>query len=262
MRLSALFFTAFAALAFFAALLSLPAPAQQQQSAPPRFVETFTAIDEARWVVADGWSNGAWTANDWRREQIARIDDGIEITLARAEDGDKQFTSGELQSHVFYQYGYFETRLRAPRGSGLVTGFFTYVREGGTRSWDEIDIEILGRNTRAVQFTTFNNGRRRITTKALPFDAAEDFHTYGFEWTPRHIRWYVDGVLMHEERAFFIFRRLPQDPQRLYLHLWNSETLTDWLGPIRPEQAPWRLRVSCIAYAERYEGRELCAPPL
>lgn len=227
-----------------------------QQNRPQAFIETFSTIDETRWRVADGWSNGEWTANDWRRSQIRRVPQGIDISLARSRGGAKRYSSGELQSEDVYRYGYFETRMRVPRGSGLVTGFFTYVRPAGENTWGEIDIEILGRDTRSIQFTYFHRGESRITTLPLGFDAAAGMHTYGFEWTPRAIRWYVDGRMLHEETG--ARGPLPQAPQRLYLHLWNSETLTDWLGPILPWAGPWRLTVSCIAYAPSYEGRTMC----
>lgn len=244
--------TAFIAFAMALSLCGL-AHAQERQ---PAFTETFEELDESRWRIADGWSNGAWTANDWRRSQVRHTPNRVEITLARSRGGAKRYSSGELQSEEVYRYGYFETRLQAPRGSGLVTGFFTYTRPGNENTWDEIDIEILGRNTRAVQFTYFRHGERHITTVPLGFDAADAMHTYGFEWTPRALRWYVDGRLLHQETGEN--SPLPQAPQRLYLHLWNTETLTDWLGPILPWQAPWRLTVSCIAYAPSYEGRALC----
>jgi beta-glucanase (GH16 family) len=238
------------------ALLGGVAHAQETPSTQG-FVDTLGIVDEARWRVADGWSNGDWTANDWRRSQIRRTPTGIEITLARTRGGEKRFSSGELQSENVYRYGYFETRLRAPRGSGLVTGFFTYTRSGPENTWDEIDIEILGRDTRSVQLTYYRNGERHIVTLPLGFDAAAGQHTYGFDWTPRALRWYVDGRLIHEETG--ANGPLPRDAQRLYLHLWNTETLNDWLGPIMPWEGPWRLDVSCIAYAPQYGGRSLCA---
>jgi beta-glucanase (GH16 family) len=243
----------FAALALIAGLAcALPARAQEA------FTDHFETLDETRWRVSDGWSNGEWTANDWRRGQILQTPGDLQITLARQRGGDKRFSSGELQSDMPFHYGYYEIRMQAPRGSGLVSGFFTYTRAGGTRTWDEIDVEILGRNTRAVQFTYFSRGQRYITTVRLPFDAAEGMHTYGFEWRPDAIRWFVDGVMMHEELG--ARGPLPQSAQRLYVHLWNSETLRGWLGPILPWDGPWRLNVDCIAYAPAYEGRSLCGP--
>ena len=230
-----------------------PAP----QLPVPAFVETFAPIDEERWRLADGWSNGDWTANDWREDQVQTAPHGIDIVLDAATGGDKAYASGELQSDEEFRYGYFETRMRVPRGSGLVTGFFTYTRAGHERTWEEIDVEILGRDTHSIQLTYFRRGRDHIVTRPLGFDAAADFHNYGFEWTPDHLRWYVDGTVVREERG--ADAPLPRAAQRLYLHLWNTETLTDWLGPINPDEGPWRLSVACIAFAPRYEGRPLCA---
>lgn len=246
------------AIAIVFALAATLAVSASAQNAPTPFIDRFATLNEERWLIADGWTNGAWTANDWRRSQVILDDERMQITLERTRGGRKRYSSGELQSRVYYQYGYFEIRMQAPRGSGLVTGFFTYARNGGENTWDEIDIEILGRDTRSVQLTYFRGGVRHERTVALPFDAAFGQHTYGFEWTPTAIRWYVNGQLLHEETG--ANGPLPQSPQRLYLHLWNTETLTSWLGPILPWEGPWRLRVSCIAYAERYEGRSLCAP--
>lgn len=241
-------------IAAFALGLACAAPARAQEA----FTDTFQTLDETRWRVSDGWSNGEWTANDWRRDQIVHTPGNLQVTLARRRGGEKRFSSGELQSDFGFRHGYFEIRMQAPRGSGLVSGFFTYTRAGGAQTWDEIDIEILGRNTRAVQFTYFSRGVRYITTLRLPFDASAAMHTYAFDWSENYIRWYVDGELFHEETG----ERgpLPQSEQRLYLHLWNSETLRGWLGPILPWDGPWRLNVSCIAYAPTYEGRSLCQP--
>src|SRR5690606_11920379 len=153
--------------------------------------------------------------------QIKPVPEGVEILLARSRGGEKHYSSGELQSEAAFRYGYFETRLRAPRGSGLVTGFFTYARPGAENTWGVIDIEILGRETRSVQLASFRRGDQHVTTLALTFVAAAGFHTYGFEWTREAIRWYVDGRPIHEETG--ANGPLPQRPQRLYLHLWNTE---------------------------------------
>jgi endo-1,3-1,4-beta-glycanase ExoK len=246
-------------IAVLAGFTTACAPARAPPQLPvPAFAETFPTLDEERWRVADGWSNGEWTANHWREEQVQVVPHGIDIVLDAATDGDKPYASGELQSDEEFRYGYFEARMRVPSGSGLVTGFFTYTRDGHERTWEEIDIEILGRDTRSIQLTYFHRGRDHIVTRPLGFDAAAGFHTYAFEWMPDHLRWYVDGTLVHEERGGS--DPLPRATQRLFLHLWNTETLTEWLGPIEPDEGPWRLSVSCIAYAPRYEGRPLCSP--
>jgi hypothetical protein len=44
-------------------------------------------------------------------------------------------------------------------------------------------------------------------------------------------------------------------PQQLILNLWASEQLDSWVGKLDLDKAPWRLDVSCMAYAATYSGR-------
>ncbi len=240
---------------------SLPALRRLPSRVLPIFVDRFQSLDERdRWAISDGWSNGAWTANDWRREQLAtKSGAGLLITLAaNRRDEDKPFTSGEISTHEIFRYGYFETRFRMPRGSGLVAGVFTFTREGDGDTWDEIDIEMLGRDTRSLELTYFSSGREHKHIVALPFDAADAFHTYAFDWRPDAIRWYVDDQLVHEARGADI--ESMTRPQRFIVNLWNSEQLREWVGPIEAVSGSWTLNVTCVAHAAEYPGQAICEP--
>ena len=53
-------------------------------------------------------------------------------------------------------------------------------------------------------------------------DLADDFHTYGLEWTPDHLTFYFDDVPVRTiENAEY------HQPLRLN---FDSETMPDWLG--------------------------------
>jgi endo-1,3-1,4-beta-glycanase ExoK len=218
------------------------------------FVERFDrdAIDD-RWVVADGWSNGSWMANDWRRSSLGIKPNLLTLNLEKGPEGsDYELASGELQTHARHRYGYFEIRMKVPRGSGLVTGFFTYAGRSGGQRPNEIDIEILGRNTRVVELTIHENNRPTSKKVTLPFDAADGFHTYGFDWQPGHVRWYADGQLIHSETGGAAQRLVR--PQQLFLNLWSSKELHAWVGRLDTNRAPWKLEVACMAYAPTYAG--------
>ena len=231
-----------------------PAPAEILPQMGEAFVERFDGGVDARWSVSDGWSNGGWMMNDWRRSAVETAPDLTAILLQPGPEGSKyKLASGELQSHERHRYGYFEVRMKVPRGAGLVTGFFSYAgQEGGTRP-NEIDIEILGRNTRVAELTIHENGEATSTKVTLPFDAGDGFHVYGFDWQPGHVRWYIDGKLVHAESGGAA-RRLVR-PQQMILNLWASERLDSWVGKLDLARAPWRLDVSCMAYAASYSGR-------
>jgi len=222
------------------------------------FLERFQTLDESRWVFSDGWNNGTWMENDWRRDALSLSPAGLTITMRPNRPGPERrpYMSGELQSHDSYLYGYFEASMRIPRGEGVVAGFFTYARPGESDTWEEIDIEFLGKRPRAMAVTYHVHGFSHQDMIDLGFDASQAFHTYGFEWTEDAVRWYVDNRLVHEVRDPRLQRL--RRPQRLYLSLWNSTELYRWVGDLDPEEAPWTLGVSCIAQAGRYDGVSLC----
>lgn len=222
------------------------------------FIDRFERLNTGRWEVSHGWSNGAWTENEWRREQVAVTPEGLAITLQPGAPGaEKAYVSGEIATHERFLYGYYEARMRMPRGQGLVVGFFTFTRPEGRSSWHEIDMEFVGRDTRWLELAHHVEGQARNRTIVLPYDAADGFHTYAFEWRPDAIRWYVDNVMVHEARGPEVARLTR--PQRFYINVWNSRELYRWVGQIDPSEAPHTLTVACVARAPEYRGVSLCA---
>lgn len=218
------------------------------------FVDTFDRANITdRWFTSDGWANGRWMANDWRKEAVEADKGRMTLNLKPGPKGSGyELMGGEVRTHDFRRYGYFEVKMRVPRGEGTVAGVFTYAdRKKGVKP-NEIDIEILGKNTRAAELTIHENGRSTSKIVTLPFDASEGFHTYAFDWQPTYVRWYVDGVLAHEETGPAA-RNLVR-PQQLILNLWGSRELKAWVGQLDTKQGPWKLDFSCVAYAATYSG--------
>ena len=236
---------------------SAPAPATPQADLPAMsspFVERFDRANIAdRWFVSDGWSNGKWMSNDWRKAAVEAGNGQMTLNLKPGPKGsDYELMSGEVRTHDFMRYGYFEVRMRVPRGAGTVSGVFSYADRAKGVKPNEIDIEILGKNTRAAELTIHENGRSTSRIVTLPFDAADGFHTYGFDWQPGYVRWYIDGALAHQETGRAA-RNLVR-PQQLILNLWGSRELKAWVGPLDRKQGPWRLEFSCVAHAPTYAG--------
>ncbi|MBL8538218.1 MAG: family 16 glycosylhydrolase [Hyphomonadaceae bacterium] len=240
-------------------LATLPLKAQAQTATTSSlFVERFqTPLIDPRWIVSDGWHSGEWFSSEWRRDQVGLGPQGLVISLDRnAGDGEKPYVSGEISTSEEYLYGYFEARLRMPRGRGLVSAFFTFTRPEGVESWNEIDMELTGYDPRRIELVYHVAGQATLQVEELPFDASEDFHTYAFEWRRNAIRWYIDNELVHVSRRGRVAELTR--PQRMFSSLWNSERMPRWLGVIDPSEAPWKMHVACMAYAPRYEGRSLC----
>ncbi len=237
-------------------------PAALQRKAAPRltgggepFVDTFDTLNKPRWNVSHGWRNGEWTVNDWRRSQV-RFDGSLKMMLEKRKTNLAQFVGAEVQSDKNYGHGYFEVRMRAAHASGTVSGFFTYTGPAFGKEWDEIDIEILGAKPREAMFTYFRNGKKIEHIHKLDYDATKETHTYGFDWQPEYIRWYVDGELAHEARGEGL--PLPINTQKLMMSLWGSRTLNDWVGPFDPRELPSMMVIECASFAPSFEERQPC----
>ena len=245
-----------------------PAPEPAEAAATPgpklpqmgkAFIERFDGeqLNEDRWYISDGWSNGDWMENDWRRSQISMTPEGLRITLERSLGGSKKLLAGgEVQTRELFRYGYFEVRMRVPRGEGLITGAFTYIGPEGRVRPNEIDVEILGKATRRIDMTIHEKGRSTGAKADLPFDSADGFYSYGFDWQPAYVRWYAEGVMIHEEKGSAA-RNLVR-PQKFFLSQWGTKQLHQWAGELDASRGPWNLDIACVGYAPTYEGKPLC----
>ncbi len=247
-----------------------PAPEPEPEAVPAvpadpelaQIGEAFTdrfegGVLHPRWYVSDGWSNGDHMENDWRASRVSVTGAGVVLTLSAADDGNaKPFSSAEISTTDHFRYGWFEFRLKTPKDPGLVAGLFSFVPTDNQGRSNEIDFEFLGRATRNVELAYHQNHKGTGHTAKLPFDASADFHTYAFEWLPDRVRWYADGQVIHEVTGAPI--RNLRRPQKIFAHLWASETLEQWVGRFDPSRGPWKLEIACIAYWPEKPPAPLC----
>ncbi len=199
------------------------------------FTDNFDGFNTGRWHKADGWSNGSMFNVGWRADHVWFSGGvmGLNLDNASCPGGcsGKPYASGEYRTNDHYSYGRFETRMKAVKGSGTVTAFFTYTGPSDGQPWDEIDVEILGKNTTQMQTNYFTNGaggHEKIIN--LGFDAAAGYHNYAIEWWNQGtINWFVDGRLVHQENGSR--GALPTRPMRMMLNLWPGIGVDGWLGP-------------------------------
>ena len=162
---------------------------------------------------------------------IGHGSDGATLTLSTSGVRDRPFRSGALSSSRQFLHGRFEIEMRAARGDGLVTGFFLH----RFAPRQEIDIEITGNELHRVLLNVYFNPGNEGTALDygyrgspcsidLDFDASEDFHRYAIEWCPDRIRWFVDGVLVHE-RGSWDPTPVPHLPMTLHANLWSPRSV-------------------------------------
>ena len=236
--------------------LILAALAPEPRATGRPFVDHFAALDTTRWFVSSGWSNGPWYLNDWQATQIAQTRPGLDVTLTKSATYAGGYTSGEIQSRNYYRYGYFEISLQAARGDGVINGFFTYTGAPRGRPWNEVDVEILGKNTRAVQVTYHTEAGSWTKILPLGFDSSEGQHIYAFDRQPTYVRWYVDGVLIHEETGPNLAQL--NESQQLMFQLWATDSNPGWAGIFKWPGAPLVARIGCMAAAPERPAAPLC----
>ena len=213
-----------------AALLATPftTPSQAQEGNGASFIENFDQMDRSFWYVSDGWNNGAHQNCTWSKK-LATVENGqLTLGFEEAKSGDRNFACGEIQTKGRYRYGTYEARMKAATGSGLNSAFFTYIGPTDKKPHDEIDFEVLGKNTGKVQLNQYISAKGG-NEKLVPVEGGADagFNDYAFVWEPQRLRYYVNGKLVHEVTDE---TKIPQNAQKIFFSLWGTDTLKDWMG--------------------------------
>ncbi|MDX2922552.1 MULTISPECIES: glycoside hydrolase family 16 protein [Streptomyces] len=218
------------------------------------FTDTFDSPNTSRWSKADGWSNGGMFNVGWRADHTwfngGVMGQNLDVATCPAGCSGKPYASGEYRTNELYSYGRFEARLQAVKREGVVTGFFTYTGPSDGQPWDEIDVEILGKNTTQMQTNYFTNGvGGHETVIDLGFDASAGYHDYAIEWWNQGtINWFVDGRLVHQENGSR--GPLPTRPMRIMTNLWPGIGVDGWLGPFTYPGRPLTARYDWITYTK------------
>jgi endo-1,3-1,4-beta-glycanase ExoK len=231
-------------LPFFICLLFVGSVGAQQGAG---FVERFQHLNHIGWNISDGWANGDHQSCEWRADAVTIAANDMRLMLSDRGGKVRPLGCAEIHTTTVLGYGLYEARLRSAAGSGLDTGFFTYVGPPtGSAEHDEIDFEFLGKDPHTVNIGHFTNGKPydgKIVD--LGFDASQGLHNYGFDWKPDKINWYVDGKAIFETPDG---AKIPRTPGRLYFNLWSGSGMQDaWMGPFR-YSGPTTADVEWVAY--------------
>src|SRR5690606_29171003 len=103
-------------------------------------------------------------------KMILRLDDQPCAVLANLCSG-KPYAAGEVATKELFGFGRVEASIKVAKGDGLVTSLFTYSPHA-----DEIDIEILGKDTTKLETNFYVKGVAPAGAHQvidLGFDAAE-----------------------------------------------------------------------------------------
>lgn len=181
------------------------------------------ALDTAKWDYRTGprmWS-------EQRPENVSVSGGMLRIALKREKAGQLDYTAGGVISKAAYKYGYYEARVRMPRGRGWHTSF--WMMQNGPKSgmedrFQEIDVCEQDSSDHSSYSVNWHSYKPYVSFgyKRVPVpDLSADFHVYGAEFAPRAVRFYFDGALVHSIDVAAV----PHFEQ----HIWLTSIAT-WLG--------------------------------
>lgn len=165
----------------------------------------------------------------------------------------KAYKGAELYSNQSYVYGRYEMRMRTASMSGVVSTFFTYKNgsEVSNTFWEEIDIEVFGKNNASQWQSNVILGTQRPTINteqvhnaATPLGSS--YHTYVLEWTPDYLAWFVDGTEARRITGTSTVTSLT-NAETIRFNIWSS-TDTNWVGAFDSSQLPVYQFIQYIDY--------------
>lgn len=177
-------------------------------------------IDPKKWTFDIGNGAGGWGNNELeyytdRPENVTEKDGKLVITARKENYQGFGYTSTRIKTKGLFSkaYGKYEIRAKLPTGKGLWPAIWMLPEDNEYGTWaasGELDImEGWGSKPNTVA-GTIHYGQQwpgnTYTGKSytLPNNSTvEDFHTYGIEWEPGEIRWYVDGVLYQTQNDWY-----------------------------------------------------------
>lgn len=137
------------------------------------------------------------------RTQTKVANGQLSITAQKQADGSWKSDLIDTLGAFAQKYGYFEARIKIPRGNGLWPAFWLAIPPGSVGWPQEIDIvEVLANEvgnhggldvTYPISTIHFADGTEANYGKHV-VDLSLAFHTFALDWRADHLIFYLDGV--------------------------------------------------------------------
>lgn len=133
------------------------------------------------------------------------------------------------------QYGYYEMRAKMQNGGGVHCAWWLIGFEDDPNQSCEIDIfEILGTDVNKIWATvhSWKDSTIQYHTEHPWFankKLAEEFHIYGFDWTPEGVAVYVDGIQVMKHKAAITYPLI-----QIISFYDNRKAKNGWTGTYDP----------------------------
>jgi len=189
-------------------------------------------VDESKWNLVNASARVNGEQEFYIPEAISQDHSCLIIRSDRVNHGDKQFTSGRLDTRGKYSftYGQVEWRAKLPKGKGIWPALWLLrpecpaAVEGPDGFWPpEIDVmEARGDQPTWITCAVHSGSTQSPVVTAVPQpiashgDYTSDFHTFKMLWDQSQVVFYVDDV---EEFTVTGDDKVPKDPLYLVMNV-------------------------------------------
>lgn len=157
-----------------------------------------TSLDTNNWEILTDAGAGLLSS---RGSDNIEVSDGKLIlkTLSNPPEDTQEWSTGHLRTRWVQKYGYFEARFKYANHPWLNNAFWLFGSGTPGSIGNQLEIDINeGRAPNEITQNYHIHPDLAQSHRLYPeTDLTERWHTYGAEWTPRHITYYVDGVETH-----------------------------------------------------------------
>jgi beta-glucanase (GH16 family) len=241
------------------------APPKPAPGGPP-IVGNWSMVfdDEFNTLSSDRWTQSLWGSTvipgdaEAYDPSAVTVNNGLlSITASKQSLDGRSYTSGiittggvagEIAPSFSFKYGYIEASMKIPIGKGFWSGLWTLPTpnaDGTFHDGDgELDVaEVLGATPTSVTMFTHMGKNQKGTDYTTGTDMSKGFHTYGLDWEPDHLTWYIDGKQLFSVTDTTL---IPKVAEYLILNLMIG-TPGSWAGaPVSSTVFPSSLQVDWV----------------
>lgn len=206
------------------------------------------------WWPADSFLGGGLLHMVARRQTVLCGKPGTKFTTFN-------YTAGAVTTyaHFSHLYGYTEIRALLPKGQGM---WLAYWMVTASNAWPpEIDIFEVINNESTFAHETLHykdaKGYHQMDGSTVPMtDATRNWHTYGLDWAPDHLTWYIDG-----KPTKTVTHNVPQVP--MYPQMtFQLGSATNWPGAVNATTPfPMEWKIDYLRVYQRLPNTPLTAIP-
>jgi beta-glucanase (GH16 family) len=202
------------------------------------------SLDTSKWNTSFWWGHIRDYELAYYADDAVGVEDGVLALQAdRRQQEGYSYTSGVVTTlgKFSQKYGFFEVRCKMPQGKGLWPAVWLLPDAGNHTIWPpEIDVvEYLGNQPNValmnLHYVAQNVAHGQTSREYQGPDFSQDFHTFGIQWTPSAVTWFVDGTEKH---------KVQENIPNLNMYLITNLAVGDWAGqPDASTQFPARLQI-------------------